>query len=137
MAVPVIFFALPASEKKLIFRAFFLALRVRFLVWTCRPAVFLKKKIELVRTAENIPASRVLWAVIAVTKRIPMGSNCLVRAITAQELLSRYGYPSELRIGVAKPDTGCRIQAHAWLENNGKILIGEEETRSWTPLPSF
>ena len=138
MAWPLVYFSLSSAEKKLIIKAFLLAVRVRILVWVLPPPRLFNKRSALTVGASGVPpASRVLWAVVAVTQRIPFASNCLVRAITAQILLARYGYASDLRIGVTKPQDGKCIKAHAWLEKDGKILIGEETDFSWTPLPAF
>jgi hypothetical protein len=38
-------------------------------------------------------------------------------------LLGRFGLPACLRIGVAKTKAG-NLQAHAWVESEGKIVIG-------------
>jgi hypothetical protein len=68
---------------------------------------------------------------------MPFCSNCLVRAVAAKRLLSFYGYAAELRIGVSKREAGkSAIEAHAWVEKDGKILIGEDEAGSWTALPT-
>jgi hypothetical protein len=69
----------------------------------------------------------------AASRFIPGGSNCLVRALAAQTLLGRFGYRSELRIGVRKtPDAG--LAAHAWLESAGTVVIGEFELENYLPL---
>ena len=48
-------------------------------------------------------------------------------------MLSRAGYPCELRMGVAKkaPD---ELIAHAWVESEGRVVIGEFELERYTPL---
>lgn len=69
---------------------------------------------------------RVAWAVLASSALVPGGRNCLMRALATEILLSRLGYPSELKIGAARmPDGG--FEAHAWLESDGKVLMGEFE----------
>lgn len=78
-------------------------------------------------------ADRVVWAVEAVGRAIPGMKNCLVQAVAAEAMLIRAGHPCELRIGVAKngPD---ELIAHAWLESEGRVLIGEFELDRYTPL---
>ncbi len=63
----------------------------------------------------------------------PRGSNCLVRALATQTMLARYGYLSELKIGVRKSEDG-RLAAHAWLESAGGVIIGDAELDSYTPM---
>jgi hypothetical protein len=76
---------------------------------------------------------RVSWAVRAVSRFVPGASNCLVRALATQALLGKYGYQSELRIGVRK-DADASLAAHAWLESGGAIVIGEFELDQYVPL---
>lgn len=52
------------------------------------------------------------------------GDNCLVRALTLHTLLAHRKIPSEVRIGFAATATGVK-EGHAWLEHEGRVLIGE------------
>lgn len=45
---------------------------------------------------------------------------CLRRALTLQWLLARRGLATEMRLGVARGETG--IEAHAWLEFEGAVV---------------
>jgi len=47
--------------------------------------------------------------------------------------LKRYDYPSELKIGVMKPVDG-RLEAHAWLESGGIVVIGDFQLGRYVPL---
>jgi|SRR5579863_7854787 len=76
---------------------------------------------------------RISWAVNAASRRIPGASNCLVRALATQSLLGRFGYRSELRIGVRKTPDGA-LTAHAWLESAGAVVIGEFELDHYVAL---
>ena len=50
-------------------------------------------------------------------------------------LLNRRGITTSLRIGVARrQDT---LDAHAWLEHNGRIILGEAEARTYAPFQPF
>jgi hypothetical protein len=52
-------------------------------------------------------------------------------------LLSRHSYPTTLRLGVARSPEG-RLEAHAWLEHEGDIVIGNlPYLERFTPLPSL
>ncbi len=53
-------------------------------------------------------------------------ATCLTQALTAQTVLSRRGHDSRLRIGVAK-DTQGNLEAHAWVECDGTVVVGESE----------
>jgi hypothetical protein len=61
--------------------------------------------------------------------------TCLIQALAAQTLLHRWGHSTSLRIGIAKGATG-QLEAHAWVETQGKIVLGGAEVCArFTPLP--
>lgn len=64
---------------------------------------------------------------------MPGGRNCLARALAAELMLGRYGYSSQLKIGVAKTPSG-EFEAHAWLESEGRVLIGRFELGRYREL---
>jgi hypothetical protein len=74
----------------------------------------------------------------AVTRagRIVPRSTCLVQAVAARTLLTRRQQPAELRIGVARSDAG-RLEAHAWLERDGRVILGGPTTERFAPLPAL
>lgn len=76
---------------------------------------------------------RIAWASATASRFVPGGGNCLVRALATGIVLKRYGYPSELKIGVTKP-AGGRFEAHAWLESDGRVVIGDFELDRYVPL---
>ncbi len=66
---------------------------------------------------------RAAWAARAVGRRFLPERPCLTQALVLQYLLLRRGDDeAELHIGVAKNEDG--LQAHAWVERNGRVLIG-------------
>jgi hypothetical protein len=80
---------------------------------------------------------QIAWTVAAASHYIPQAS-CLTQALTTQIILGRYGHPATLRIGIARSDNG-QIQAHAWIECNGQVVIGgaEENLQKYVTLPTF
>ncbi len=66
--------------------------------------------------------NKIIWAVETSSRYMP-GVKCLARALTTQALMSRHGHSSQLRIGVAKGESG-KLEAHAWIESQGKVIIG-------------
>ncbi|MBC1224364.1 lasso peptide biosynthesis B2 protein [Nostoc sp. UCD121] len=86
---------------------------------------------------EQSSVDKIVWAVNVASCYTPGHVKCLARALTTQVLLNRCGYSPELRIGVAKGDKG-KFEAHAWVENQGEIVIGHlSDLVRFTPLPSF
>jgi hypothetical protein len=73
-------------------------------------------------------------AIARAARHIP-GATCLVQAETLCWLLRREGYDSVLQIGVQPPSAG-RLEAHAWVECEGEIILGNSVDR-YTPLVQF
>ena len=67
------------------------------------------------------PVSRLVWAVRAASRRIPMAS-CLTQSLALQFLLVRAGHSSQLHIGV-KNDLQAGLLFHAWVECEGCTLL--------------
>lgn len=81
--------------------------------------------------------NRAVWAVEVISWYTPGGVKCLARALATQVLLSRCGHQTQLRIGVAKDQEG-KLEAHAWVENQGRIVIGQlRDLSRFTPLPAL
>jgi hypothetical protein len=76
-------------------------------------------------------ANHLSWAVSAASRYIPQAS-CLTQAIALHILLKRAGYPSRVRIGVAKEHG--KFASHAWVESQDKIIIGNFELQRYTPM---
>ena len=72
-------------------------------------------------------------AVTAVAARVP-SATCLVQALAADAMLRRRRHASELRLGVRVRDrddrTDIPIEAHAWVECDGRVVIGAIEHQS-------
>ena len=80
--------------------------------------------------------SDILRAVNRASRIIPGGQNCLVRAFTARVLMARAGLDAQLTLGVSKTEGGD-FEAHAWLQHQGRVLIGEGTVERYAPLPDL
>lgn len=69
------------------------------------------------------PDNQIAWRVKTVSRWIPY-ATCLTQAFATHLLLRRRGRVSDLRIGVAKGEGG-KLEAHAWVEMNGRVVIGK------------
>ena len=72
------------------------------------------------------------WAVEAASRYVPR-ATCLVQALALQALCARRGQATALRIGVAHGERR-ELEAHAWLEGEGRILIGSRGSTGFAPL---
>ena len=62
----------------------------------------------------------------------PVGATCLTEALALAWLLGRGGIATNVRIGVAR--RAGRVEAHAWLEREGRPIYGLSNERSYAPL---
>ncbi len=78
---------------------------------------------------------RVRWA-LAVVRRLLPGARCLAQALAAEALLAHGDFPARLRIGVPRAGRPRRLAAHAWLELDGKVVVGGARAPStYEPVP--
>jgi hypothetical protein len=75
------------------------------------------------RSSALIAPEKIGWAVSAAKRFVPK-ADCLPQALAAERLLTRFGHPVEFRIGVVKSGRN-RLLAHAWVESNGKLVVGD------------
>jgi hypothetical protein len=70
---------------------------------------------------------RIPWAVDAAANRCIFPATCLVRALVADAMLRRRGFATQLRVGVrlCGERTSRVLEAHAWLECNDRVIIGD------------
>lgn len=131
------FFALPPAERSLIVAATGLLAATRVGLWML-PFRWVHRASGALanrpRPRGGEPSvERIVWAVGAADRLVPR-TTCLVRALAAQALLARRGHTSQLRLGVAGGSSRA-FEAHAWLERDGRILIGGPVEARYVPLP--
>jgi hypothetical protein len=140
------FFHLKKDTKLLLIRAF-------FLVWITRigmvllPVLTVKKVLDTLsrhsdhRSNDPIPPERIAWAVMVASHSMPK-PTCLLQALATQALLAQEGMSSDLNIGVMK-GTGVSFEEkalvdfHAWVEADGRIVIGGTQLNRYTILLSL
>lgn len=124
---------MPASERHLVVKAWFTVSAVRLLLWVV-PYRWLDA--WLLRSSPSATRSEVSTEAIALSveraSRFVPGATCLVQALSGGWLIRRAGGQSTLRFGVAKDGEG--FKAHAWLESDGRILIGGGTAPAYLPL---
>ncbi|HTR21474.1 MAG TPA: lasso peptide biosynthesis B2 protein [Gemmatimonadales bacterium] len=96
----------------------------RLLAWLTKP-----------HPVQTATAERIGWAVSVASRVVPR-ATCLPQALAGEALLAQDRHPVALRIGVVKTDRG-RLEAHAWVESAGRIVVGDLDRRhaAYTPLP--
>lgn len=132
------FLNLSPLERRLLVRAGLWVAAMRLGLWFL-PFPWLRNMIATngevsVRPGQPDPdqTARVAWAVEVAARYVPR-ATCLTQALAAQALLGQEGVPADLRLGVAKDRDG-KFQAHAWLEQEGRVILGHCRETSYTPL---
>ena len=123
------FLFLPYQEKKLLSQSFFLVVGIRLSLWIF-PFRWLNDWLLGFGSA-NFNNQSTDWIIIGkVTRSVRLCSrhiphaSCLTQALATQTLLRLRGLDSQLRFGVDK-DENDKLMAHAWIEVDGKIIIGK------------
>ena len=133
------FLRLSAAERRLLIRAVVL-LQVISVGMRLLPFRTLRRLLLLAQRAragsgrvDRVPVEGIAGAVEAASRHMPGEKTCLTQALAAQTLLVRQGYPALLHIGAAKGEEG-QLQAHAWVESEGRIVIGGHNLERYAPL---
>lgn len=86
--------------------------------------VLKSKKLEpLAIDRSTVTVSSIARAVNRSGRYSPGKPMCLARALTTAVLMNIYGFPYQIKIGVAKGESG-KIEAHAWVTWEGKVMMG-------------
>jgi len=133
---------LQPPDRRLLLRTLPLVLFVRIWLWVAPYRPLHRMLHRLARTSfdsslinRNYP-DRAAWAVAAVSRRVPGARTCLVEALALEFLLLRHGFPVDLRLGVCRDEDG-RMRAHAWVEHQGRVVIGAADMKKYTLLTTL
>ena len=84
--------------------------------------------------ANTLDLERAARLVEAVASFYPLKATCLKKSLVLFRILRRRGIPVEFRLGVSKLHGD--FTSHAWLECQGRVLLGEGMTDRYRPLPA-
>jgi hypothetical protein len=133
------FFRLQRAEKELLLWAYLLLWFLRIVLWLL-PFKVIRAQIERGLIDRKISADKrhtvatIIWSIRAMSRYVPQ-ATCLTQALAGKVLLAAFGYEACVRIGVGKDHDG-KFQAHAWLEECDRIILGGSE-EEYTPLLSW
>jgi hypothetical protein len=120
--------AMEGKEKKLLRQAATLLFQVRLrMIFTSFPKVLVWAKTVSSVLAEEQQSTpeRLAWMVDSTGIVFPHLFKCLPRALAGFILLRRCGWEVTLKIGARRRQPSMPLEAHAWLEREGTILVGE------------
>jgi Transglutaminase-like superfamily len=123
------------TELFLLTRAVTVVFAVRIALWLI-PFRNLRDMInKLTRTraqqSSRFSVDQLGWAVSVAGRYVPR-ATCLTQALALHMLLRREGLQSSIRLGVAK--TEGSVKAHAWVESQGKVVIGNHDLEQYSQI---
>ncbi len=122
------FISLPAGDKYLLLKINLVLWLIRLGLWVlpfqtlCRLLARWKSQSELTNV-DPLAVEKIVWGIKLMSSYTP-DASCLTQALTTVALMGRIGQPADLRIGVRKDNEGA-LKAHAWVESQGKIVMGK------------
>ncbi|HYG98831.1 MAG TPA: lasso peptide biosynthesis B2 protein [Terriglobales bacterium] len=125
---------LRANERGLFLESFWLLWVTRLSLWllpfrTCRRAFGPTARMPRIFSRRTDSTIKAVVQAIDRASRAVVRPTCLVRALVAESLLRRNGHDAILQIGLAR--RGAGLDGHAWVECNGKAVIGETELQEY------
>jgi Transglutaminase-like superfamily len=124
------FLSLDRSERLLLLKTFLLvslaSVTLRLLPFTIVQRLVEIRTVPSGRMYDRHPIERCLWAIGVAGRYVP-GTSCLSLALAGRAVLKKQGYPARIHIGVSR-DHKCSFAAHAWLESQGRIVIGGDDS---------
>jgi hypothetical protein len=125
--------SLPIADQWILFRVFLVVLTMRaglkFLTFGSFNTLY--TDLFLSRKCRNVPDEKVrkiIWAIRSVSPSL--SATCLPQALTLKYFLGG-DEEAEIIIGVKK---NIGLEAHAWVEKNGVILIGDLPETDFQPI---
>ncbi|MCC7551746.1 MAG: lasso peptide biosynthesis B2 protein [Methanobacterium sp.] len=124
------FIKLSSKDKILAMESLFWLIMIRVMLWIF-PFSYVQKRVQKIADYifvddSNVPLQRISLMILASSKYVPRAS-CLVQALAGYLLFSKYGYNTLIKIGVSNED-GV-FEAHAWVEHDEKVVLGESEKK--------
>jgi len=123
------FIKLPSRDKLVAIQALFWVILIRLMVWIF-PFKFVQKRVQKIAShlssdsTSPVSMSRLRVMIVIVSRYVPR-ATCLVQALAGYILFSKYGYTTSIKIGVLNENG--EFEAHAWLENDNSVVLGESE----------
>jgi hypothetical protein len=132
------FLGLAPRQRWLLIKAAALLATVRLSLWllpfpTARALFDVMSRRSRRLAADPIPVVELAGAVEVASRFVPWAHHCLTKALTGRIFLIRHGHPAEVRYGVAR-DAKEDFLAHAWLESEGRVVIGGSDLGRYATL---
>lgn len=136
MSIVVSFIKLSSRDKVVALESLFWVLLIRIMVWIF-PFPSVQNRVQKIarhydsNNKHSVTLSRIRIMITVAARYVPR-VTCLVQALAGYILFSKYGYHTSIKIGVLTENG--EFEAHAWLEQDGNVVLGESEKNFKTIL---
>lgn len=131
---------LPRHEKRLFAEAWLAVasarVSVRVLPFRTNYAIARRLAATARKRSVDDPETQLLARAVRRAARFVPGATCLPQALAGYVLFARHGAPCAIRIGVRK-SADRALEAHAWLEREGRVVVGGPVSPEFVPFPSL
>ena len=129
MSVVLSFIILPYREKALTLESLYWVFVVRIMVWmfsfpVVQSKVQKKASSYDTNTKHSVSITKLRIMITQAARFVPR-ATCLIQALAGHILFSKYGYDTSIKIGVLAENG--EFEAHAWLEDGDRVVLGESE----------
>jgi len=133
------FLRLTTFERRLFIKVFLLLEFVKLGLWLLPFRTLLRllsrvsKGPKKPRSTDRPSPEEIARFVEVASRYSPGIKTCLTQALAAQVLLTRHDYPAFVYLGVLRRKQE-EFQAHAWVESEGRIVVGGGDLERYAPL---
>lgn len=136
MSVILSFIKLPYRDKVLALESLYWVFMVRIMVWMFSFPVVESKVQKKVRrydldNKDSVSMAKLRIMITQAARFVPR-ATCLIHALAGYILFSKYGYNISIKIGVLAENG--EFEAHAWLEQDEEVVLGESQKNYKTIL---
>ena len=128
---------MPSQERWLLARCVAVVAATRLALWIAPYRVVRDATDRLSRpvSGRRLPPGEAdrIAANVERAGRVIRDASCLTQALAARVLMRRNGLDARLRLGVRRGRSGS-MEAHAWIESDGRVVVGAGEIGSFAPL---
>jgi len=130
------FARLPRADKSLLLRALLVVSVTRLGLWLLPIGALRRIALRTGKKTRVAPhLTRLVWAVTVVSRYVPV-ATCLTQALALHWLLMLSGHASRVYLGARKDREG-KFEAHAWVECEGRVVIGGAEAHEYVSFTSW
>ena len=86
---------------------------------------------------KSLPLPDYVWAIEAVSRRLPWRTVCFQKGVAVQALLRRSGVDARLHYGARRNADSGELEAHVWVTAGTQSVIGVEEAKGFAELATY